>query len=54
MPPDVLTFTTLIKVCGAKGQLDISEALYEEMKGLGLEPNARTYAALMRGARMMG
>lgn len=52
--PDVVTFTTLIAVCGAARQPDRAFAVLTQMDRYGIAPNARTWASLASAAGASG
>ena len=49
----MLSLSSLIRACGHGGEWRTAEKLFSDMQGLGIEPNAVTYNALM-GALELG
>lgn len=50
IPPDVITYNSLLKAAAARGLLGEAKQLYGELKGAGLAPSTFTYAALFSAA----
>lgn len=50
IPPDAITFNSLLKAAAARGLLDEAKRLYAELKQAGLGPSTFTYAALFSAA----
>jgi pentatricopeptide repeat protein len=46
--PDVISYTTLINACEKGGELEKALALLKEMESIGLQPNAITFASVLR------
>ena len=50
VPPDTITYNSLIKVAGNSGRLPDAVALYSQLKAEGLAPSLVTYTALFTAA----